>query len=327
MKSRILVTGATGFIGRHIVNALAASDWATPVAASRRANHGMRAVDALSAASLSAALADVDGVVNCVAGSPDAIVANARALREALDARSTPIPAVHFSSMAVYGSAEGHVDESAALAGTSPYGIAKVEAEQALAGLSCVTVLRPGCVYGGGSPQWSGRIAELLCAGRLGDLGAAGDAHSNLVHVDDVVKAALGALRHPEAGGQAYNLAMADAPRWNDYFIAYAMALGATPVRRIGGRRLKIETKLVAPALKIAEILGRKIGLKGLPPPLPPSLARLWQQDICLDASRAATTFGLAWTPWRDAVKAEAARGSDRLSASPDAPPSSARGL
>ncbi|VVE50063.1 NAD-dependent epimerase/dehydratase family protein [Pandoraea anhela] len=308
MKARILVTGATGFIGRHVTNALAASDWAEPVAASRRADAGMRAVDALSPASLVAALADVDALVNCVAGSPETIVSNARALREALDTLGKPLPVVYFSSMAVYGSAEGRIDESAALAGASPYGMAKVEAEKALAGLPTVSLLRPGCVYGGGSPQWSERIADLLRAGRLGDLGAAGDAHSNLVHVDDVVKVVLGALRRPDAGGRAYNLAMADAPRWNEYFVAYAMALGATPVRRIGGRRLKIETKLVAPALKIAEMLGRKVGVRGLPPPLPPSLARLWQQDIRLDARRAETTFDLTWTPWREALKAEAAR-------------------
>lgn len=306
MKARILVLGATGYVGRHLVQALAAADWAEPVAASRREGSGMRRVDAANAASLGAALADVDGVINCVAGAPAAIVANAAALRSALDTRGTPLPVVHFSSMAVYGAAEGRIDETAALDAVSPYGMAKREAEERLAPLSEVTVLRPGCVYGGGSPQWSVRIAQLLRARRLGDLGAAGDGCSNLVHIDDVVRAALAALRTPGTGGRAYNLAMADAPRWNEYFVAYARILGATPVERVGTRRLAFETKLLAPALKMVEIAGRKVGGMQTPPPVPPSLARLWQQDIRLDARRAQEAFGLAWTPWRAALQAEA---------------------
>ncbi|WP_322013173.1 NAD-dependent epimerase/dehydratase family protein [Paraburkholderia sp. J12] len=308
MKARILVLGASGYVGRRMVAALANTDWAEPVAASRRSGRGVRQVDAVDAASLSAALADVDGLVNCVAGAPATIVANARALRTAIETRSTPIPVVHFSSMAVYGSAAGRVDEQAELDAASPYGLAKQEAEQLLAPLPTVTRLRPGCIYGAGSPQWSVRIADLLRARRLGDLGAAGDGCSNLVHIDDVVHAALGALRTPEAGGRAFNLAMADAPRWNEYFVAYARALGATPVQRIGARRLKLETRVLAPALKLAEIGARKVGIRNLPPPVPPSLAHLWQQDIRLDSRRAEQTFGLAWTPWRAALQAEANR-------------------
>ncbi|HEV3426338.1 MAG TPA: NAD-dependent epimerase/dehydratase family protein [Paraburkholderia sp.] len=306
MKTRILVLGASGYVGRRVVQALAATDWAEPVAAGRRAAASVRAVDAASAASLGAALADVDGLVNCVAGAPETIVANARALRAALDSRNAALPVVYFSSMAVYGGAVGHTDEQAALQGESAYGIAKMEAEQVLASCPSVTVLRPGCIYGGGSPQWSVRIAQLLRARRLGDLGAAGDGCSNLVHIDDVVRVVLAALRTPSAAGRAYNLAMSNAPRWNEYFVAYARALGATPVGRIGARRLKLETKVLAPALKIAEIAGRKIGARGLPPPVPPSLARLWQQDIRLDARRAEQVFGLTWTPWQAALQAEA---------------------
>jgi 2-alkyl-3-oxoalkanoate reductase len=311
MKTRILVLGATGYVGRHLVKALAHTDWAEPVAASRREGSGVRRVDAADCASLAAALGDVDALVNCVAGAPDAIVANARALRAALDARGAPLPVVHFSSMAVYGAAEGRIDEEATLDAVSPYGRAKAEAEQLLAPLPALTILRPGCIYGGGSPQWSVRIAQLLRARRLGDLGAAGDGYSNLVHIDDVVRAALAVLLAPPTlpalptGSRAYNLAMADAPRWNEYFVAYARVLGATPVERISARRLAFETKVLAPALKIAEIAGRKLGGVKMSPPLPPSLARLWQQDIRLDARRAEETFGMAWTPWREALRAE----------------------
>lgn len=311
MKNRILVLGATGFVGRLVVKALAASDWAEPVAASRRAGNGIERVDGADAVSLGAALAKVDGLINCVAGSPETISANARALRSALEAqnatRASPLPVVYLSSMAVYGTAEGRIDEDAPLAGASPYGLAKVEAEQLLGTLPRVTLLRPGCIYGRGSPQWSVRIAELLKAKRIGDLGAAGDGHSNLVHVDDVVQAALLALQTPAAGGRAYNLAMPDSPRWNAYFIAYGRALGATPVPRIGARRMKVETKLLAPALKIAEILGRKAGVHHLPPALAPSLARLWQQDIRLDVRRVEQELGLKWTALPGALQQEAA--------------------
>lgn len=306
MKARILVPGATGFVGARVVAALAASGWAEPVAASRREGNGLRRVDALDAASLGAAIDAADGLVNCIAGTPETIVANARALREALLAHAKPLPVVYFSSMAVYGALEGRVDESAPLDAASPYGRAKAEAEALLAPLPAVTVLRPGCIYGDGSPQWSQRIARLLRARRIGDLGAAGDGCSNLVHIDDVVRAVLAALRTPAARGRAYNLAMADAPRWNEYFVAYARALGATPVQRVGARRLKLETKLLAPALKIGEIAARKLGGLELPPPLPPSLARLWQQDIRLDARRAQDDLGMVWTPWLAALQTEA---------------------
>lgn len=312
MKARILVLGATGFVGQRVVAALAAGDWAEPVAASRREGPGLRRVNALDAASLGAALTEADGLVNCIAGSPETIVANAHALRAALDARVQPLPAVHFSSMAVYGAVEGVIDESAALDAASPYGRAKAEAETLLAPLPSVTILRPGCIYGDHSPQWSARVARLLRARRIGDLGAAGDGCSNLVHIDDVVRAVLAALRTPAARGRAYNLAMTDAPRWNEYFVAYARALGATPVQRIGARRLKIETKLLAPALKIAEIAARKLGGMDLPPPLPPSLARLWQQDIRLDARRAQAELGIAWTPLLAALQDEARNAAKR---------------
>src|SRR5207237_284416 len=111
-------------------------------------------------------------------------------------------------------------------------------------------VLRPGIVYGPGSAQWSERVARWLHAGRIGDLGACGDGYCNLVHVSDVCAATLKALGTRDAAGRAYNLGSPQPPTWNEYFVEYGRALGAVPVRRISRRRLRIETKILAPPLK-----------------------------------------------------------------------------
>lgn len=230
------------------------------------------------------------------------MTAGARALASALDAK--PAPLVHFSSMAVYGPAQGDIGEDHPLAqGMEGYAGAKVEAERLLSSRPAVVTLRPGCIYGPHSPQWSLRIASLLRARRIGDLGAAGDGCSNLVYIDDVVAAVLAGLRAP-AG--FYNLAMAQAPDWNAYFLAYARALGAVPLKRIGERRLKVETHLLAPALKIAEIGLGRMGLR-VPPPIPPSLARLWRQPIRLLSERAERELGLRWTPLQEGLAATVA--------------------
>lgn len=71
------------------------------------------------------------------------------------------------------------ITESTPLAaGDDWYGAAKVVRDQIVAEYAAYSprhvVLRPSCIYGRGSQQWSGRISRLLLARRLGDLGAAG---------------------------------------------------------------------------------------------------------------------------------------------------------
>lgn len=296
MTTKILVLGGDGFIGAHVVKALAAGGWATPVAAGRRvrpAPPGTERVqlDATDPEAVKRALGSVEGVINCVAGKGMTEAARA------LFAVGGGVPVVHLSSMSVYGTATGLVTEDAPLkADTGPYAQSKAEAEALAVGYSHATILRPGCVYGPGSTQWSLRIARLLQARRIGDLGAGGDGCTNLVHAADVAAAALSALRTPAAKGQAYNLAMANAPTWNEYFLEFARALGAVPIVRLSQRRMKIESKLIAPPLKIAEILLGKAGLARLvPPPIPPSLVRSWRQEIRLSPAKAERELGIAW--------------------------------
>ena len=307
---KVLVLGGSGYVGSRLCTMLLGSGWATPVSgSSRRAADGVERlrVDTRDRASLDQALRGIDAVVNCVAGSGPAIGDGARLLAEAaLAAGCRRI--VHLSSMSVYGPVEGRIDESAALDGSLGwYAQAKCDAERHMATFAerggTATLLRPGCVWGPGSELWVGRIGKLLRGRRLGDLGVAGDGWSNLVHVDDVCSVVLAALRQPPATPlAAYNLAAPDSPRWNEYFVDLALALGATPVPRLSRRRLRLDALLAGPPLKVAEKIAARVLGPGhrlqIPVPLPPGLLGLWERHLQLDSSRAERELGLQWTPY-----------------------------
>ncbi|WP_020648760.1 NAD-dependent epimerase/dehydratase family protein [Solimonas variicoloris] len=315
MSARILVLGGSGYIGQQVARALAAGGGAQVIVASRRprAVPGQRALalDARNADALAGVIGGVDAVVNCVTGAPADIRANADALAATLRRQARAPRLVHLSSMAVYGASTGRVDEGSPLAPQSGYGCAKRDAEEALRRCANTVLLRPGCVYGPGSLQWSVRIAQLLRERRLGDLGAAGDGCCNLVHVDDVVAAVRQALYRDGVAGRTFNLSLADAelPTWNEYFVEFARRLGAVPVARIAARRLPFETQLLAPLLKLAELGLRQLGVdaSGLPPAITPSMRTLWQQRIRLDSRRAAAELVLRWKPLDEGLAETAA--------------------
>lgn len=304
MKQRVLVLGAGGFIGSSLVDALSASQWAVPIAAYRRLpvrpiKAETRIFDAMDPAALASGLRGIDHVVNCVAGSVPAIARLSRLLTSLLNSSADHIRLVHISSMAVYGAAVGTVSETAALSGElSAYAAAKLAAEREVSCCPSAIVLRPGCIYGAGSDQWTRRIAALLYRRRLGDLGAAGDGYGNLVYLDDVTAAILQCLRLPGIEGQAFNLGSPSPGTWNDYFLAFGKALGAPPIRRLTRRRLAIETQLIAPQIRILELAARALGQRRLrlPPSIPPSLLRLWGQEIKLDVHKAQDQLKLRWT-------------------------------
>ena len=300
---KVLVLGGSGYIGSRLCNLLHDSDWAQPVSASRSPTAGASQlqrlhhlqVDTRDTAALAAGLRGFDAVVNCVAGNAGAIAQGAKGLVQAALASGCQ-RIIHLSSMSVYGAIEGDVTEQSE-AGPSLgwYGRAKCEAERHIAGFADAggkaVVLRPGCVWGPGSELWVGRIGRWLRAGRLGDLGVAGDGWSNLVHVDDVCRAIGSALRDRSPPGEVrtFNLAAGDSPRWNQYFIDLALAIGATPVRRISPGRLKLDAWLAGPPLKLTQRALTSLGrsARHAPDPMPPGVLKLWQRQLRLNATSA----------------------------------------
>jgi nucleoside-diphosphate-sugar epimerase len=122
--------------------------------------------------------------------------------------------------------------------------------------------------------------------------------------MDDLVQAMVSSLQLQAVSNQTFNLCSHERVTWNDYFVRYARALRAVPVKRIGNRRLKIETKLAIP-LKIAEMA---IGSKWterlhIPAPITSSMLGALSQRLVLNASKAEQVLGLKWTPLEEGLK------------------------
>jgi nucleoside-diphosphate-sugar epimerase len=320
-QARVVVLGAGGFIGRKLVGALGRVPEFQPVALVRRPTRSQDAevmvCDATDANGMRRVLAGADYAVNCIAGSDAGMIKATNVLCD-VARRSGLRRLVHLSSMAVYGAATGIVHEtSPALAPLSGYGLAKQQCEQIVRGFVVdggeAVILRPGCVYGPGSEQWTGRIARLLQAGRLGDLGANGDGICNLTFVDDLVEAIIASLTRAGASGKVFNIAMSDPPDWNSYLTRFARALGATPVKRLPGRQLKLEAKLLAPALRLSSMAVRisRVPVR-LPDAITPSLASLFRQEIRLDVHKASEELEVQETEFEWGLAASARWIADR---------------
>jgi len=314
---RILILAAGSYIGRRLTQALSSEPWAEVYAATRRTVPGSRAgahgvyVDVLDVKSVAAAIPQADAVINCVAGSAKAIAKGAANVYRLTAKQARPPLVIHMSTMSVYGSATGMVSETSPLiADIGWYGRAKIEAEaharaHADAGGDLV-IFRPGCVYGPGSTLWTYRIARLLESRRLGDLDNLGSGHCNLVYVDDVVRATLRVLKERSALGQVFNLADPQAGTWSTYLNAFAENLGISQLAHLARHRLWLESRVVAPSLKITHMLVRRSGMsEWTPVVMPPSLTRLFGHDIQLDSHKAESLVG-QWTSMGVGLKSAA---------------------
>jgi nucleoside-diphosphate-sugar epimerase len=160
----ILITGATGFVGKHLINGLSNST-CTPIKALTRKKQGrfndsdiVHYVDGdiSDKASLSSFIEPNSTVINLAyanaASSKDAI--DAVKLMAELCAEKGIKRFVHCSSISVYGRVNGVITESTACTPPDGYGQIKLATEQALIeharGKFELIILRPSEVFGSG---------------------------------------------------------------------------------------------------------------------------------------------------------------------------------
>ncbi|WP_395671535.1 NAD-dependent epimerase/dehydratase family protein [Phenylobacterium sp.] len=235
----VAVLGANGFIGNRAVELLQTYGLkvrpivrrASAAALPRRYDVDVQVAEATDRAALGAAFEGCDTVFVSVAGAPATIVGVIEPIYlAARDARIRRL--IYLSSASVHGQApEPGTDERSPLSARQPlaYNNAKVLAERRLAALAKAggpetVVLRPGIVFGPRS-HWVGGWADELLAGEAYVVGGARGL-CNAIYVDDLVRAALLAMRASDVHGKAYLLGQREQVTWRDLDSAVATALG-----------------------------------------------------------------------------------------------------
>ena len=191
------------------------------------------------------------------------------------------------SSVAVYGSREGFVDEGSRCSPDAPYGCSKLAAEEratevARSSALELTILRLATVFGEGDPGSVGRLIRAIERRRFVWIG---DGHNwkSLVFRDDAASACLVAACGPKATVGTYNVVGSH---------LQVAELVDTIARETGSRipSLKIPSR---PVLAVTALGRRLTGGRGPMASLHAGLER-WLADDRYDGHRFEETFGFS---------------------------------
>jgi nucleoside-diphosphate-sugar epimerase len=318
--ARTLVTGATGFVGRAVVDRLVRDG--TPVTAAVRRDPttriGIREVrvgDLGPATDWTSALEGCDAVVHCAARvhvmsdtSVDPLAAYRAANVDGSVALAKQAAAagvrrlVFISSIKVNGEGTAlgkpyRADDPPAP--VDPYGISKLEAEQALQALAAtgaieLVIIRPPLVYGPGVKANFLSMARWIARGVPLPFGGVNANRRSFVALANLVDLIVTCLKHPDAVGQVFLVSDGEDLSTGELLRRTARALG------VSSRLLPLPSSILAFG---ASALGRRDLWQRLGGTLQvdsmPTRARLgWTPPISVDAGLRAAVEGL-----RDGVK------------------------
>ncbi len=298
---RVLLTGATGFIGGSLAHRLLACGVELRALVRDRdrawgleqAGAELRLGDLATRVDPELA-ADIDVVVHAAAwvgteGDPELVrTVNVEGTRRILSvARAAGVErVVHVSSCAVYGSPQrDEVDESAALRRRGiVYHDTKVEADElaldaAAAGVPIV-IARPSQVYGPGSREFTVRPIMAIRSGHA-LLVDSGRHRCKLVYIDDVVDGLLACMVMPGIEGEAFNLS-APPVSWRELFEGYADMLGSPRIR-------SMPNEVAWTYAWVTEMIGR---VRGRKPPITREVVAALTSDSSFSAAKAAERLG-----------------------------------
>jgi nucleoside-diphosphate-sugar epimerase len=307
---RVLITGATGFIGGRLAEMLfdrgipftaLVRTWAQAARLARLPVdlvHG----DILDIESLRQAVKGCDVIMHCAVDWRGGGKVNRRSstegirtiLRAALEAKVQRV--VFLSTMAVYGQAVRHetVDEERPCPHTGdPYSDGKIDAEKTAlqyyreSGLP-VTILRPTIVYGPFGRSFTVGTVTAIRERRM-VLVNGGSGVCNCLYVDNLVEAMLLGAEHPDAPGGVFNISDASPVTWKDFIEGHARALG--------------DGYLPLPEMTLAEIEAARVHARQSGPSSFTQALRLPRDPRVLEALRTVSAFARLETSAKEAAK------------------------
>ncbi len=243
MTRRVAVLGAGGFVGARYLE-MAVLSGRTDVVPVVRAFRSMarnaylgvphRLADASRPDALRQALAGCEVVVNLTAGDPSKILSTTQSVYESAASGGASL-LIHMSTAAVYGRIERPElsdDAPPERHSTTEYarqkGLAEIFLRSKMGqGRMGVVVLRPGLVWGPGSPWLIGPAIDLVRGAAY--LAAAGKGICNLIYVDNLVSSIDAVVATTEGRSGFYHVGDDETTTWREYYHALAAGLGCDP--------------------------------------------------------------------------------------------------
>lgn len=246
-NTRVFVTGATGFLGSHLVQRLS-DEGATVHALARRPNRdryikGLPNVEiVMGDITDTARMKELASVVDFVFHVAAALGGNLETQKKVNVDGTTSVAyaavetnvkrLIHVSSIAYYGfPVPPIVTEAQTIIPTqSTYNVTKASAEAMLGtianakGLS-YSIIRPALIYGARSQAWTKTMFNLAKRNPTPFIGD-GSGFAHPIYVDDVVDLLITVATHPNADGEAFNCAPDPPPTWHEFLGEYAELAG-----------------------------------------------------------------------------------------------------
>jgi len=319
-KPTVLVTGATGFVGRYVVRKLCEKGYSVKACARTHvaddtfsALHGVDVVpvNILDRRSLMEALKGVEIVYHFAAlvsshtTKEQLSLANLEGTKNVWECavESGVKQALYCSSTAVYGllaKSDQAITEDVRARAVEPYGNTKLMGETAALEIAAksglhTTIIRPVAIFGPGEHTPFGKQLRDAAISKLLIAGGFQNKKFNFVHVEDVAEAAIYLMQQDISSGEIYNITVNEPILFEEAFRAYIRVLDRAGSSYARIKALAMVSTLLHKVPSVIHFISNIVGER--------FVFRIWHPGFDLNYSSAKlmdTSFKFKWNDFEE---------------------------